>query len=196
MDTEPRTGCAIILHGPIGGGKTTTARDVAERIRRSGHRVMGILSIRVPDNEAPPSYDITDLETGRSFPHVKPREKTNADSDDWESFGNPVFTFSKKGLAEANSILTRASQDLGHGAVVFVDEYGRLESRGLGIHIGFTSVVESLRRGGLALILCRDDKVSELKSTLERSGIDNVSALEAGDPERVWKIVKRHLGTP
>ncbi len=64
--------CAVILHAPIGGGKTTTARAAAERARADGLKVMGILSIRVLDGGEYPSYDLLELDTGETMPLVKP----------------------------------------------------------------------------------------------------------------------------
>jgi hypothetical protein len=109
---------AIVLYGQVGEGKTTMALGAAKRIMGSGHRTVGVLSLRVLNDGAPPSYNILDLETGRSFPLVQPKEMTSG--EDWDSFGNSVFRFSKKGLAEANAILVKASEGLGDGVVAFV----------------------------------------------------------------------------
>lgn len=178
--------CAVILHAPIGGGKTTTAATVAERARGDGLKVAGVLSRRVPEGGAYPSYEIVDLATGVTTPLVKPAEM--AEGDDWESHGNPVYRFSKRGFYTANLALTRAAEAMDRDTVVFVDEYGRLESQGLGIHPGAVRVAEALGGGGVAVYLCRDDKVPEV-ATLLKGKADRVFTLEAGDSDALLRIV-------
>ncbi len=194
MTEAPRDTClrgnSIILYGLIGQGKTITALRIAERIRLGGGKVAGILSLRTPREGSMPSYDALDLATGRTFPLVQP--SGIAQGDDWETYGNPVFSFSKNGLREANSVLINASGKLKESTTVFVDEYGRLESSGLGIYAGFNAVVNSLSNGGLAFILCRGDKLGEVSSILEGKGV-NVLTVEVVDFETVWAKIETIL---
>jgi len=178
--------CAVILHAPIGGGKTTTAATVAERVKADGLKVAGVLSRRVLEGGEYPSYEIVDLATGVVTPLVKPAEMV--EGDDWESHGNPVYRFSKKGFYAANLALNKAAEAMERDTVVFVDEYGRLESQGMGIHAGAVSVAEALRGGGVAVYLCRDDKVPEVANLLKGKA-DRVFTLEAGDSDALLRIV-------
>jgi len=178
--------CAVILHAPIGGGKTTTAQAAAERAKANGIKVKGILSKRVLNEGGCPSYDLLELDTGETMPLVKPAEKEP--SEGWESYGNPKFVFSKRGLYSANLALDRAASEMRDGVVVFVDEYGRLESKRKGIHRGALMVAEALRRGGVAVFLCRDDKVHEVIELL-RGRTDIVFKLEAGDADALLQII-------
>ena len=179
--------CAVILYGPIGGGKTTTAFTIAERARNEGLKVMGVLSRRVIEGDTFPRYDLVDLETGNTFPLVKPAEKTQ--DEEWETHGNPVFTFSKHGFEKANLVLHHAAESLRDGGIVFVDEYGRLESKGMGIYVGVVKVAKALRFGGSAIFLCRNDKVEELKHLLNGRA-RQIFTLEAGDPEAIWRLLQ------
>jgi nucleoside-triphosphatase THEP1 len=179
--------CAVILYGPIGGGKTTTAFAIAERARSEGLKVMGVLSRRVIEGETFPRYDLVDLETGDAIPLVKPAEK--AQNEEWETHGNPVFTFSKHGFEQANLALHRAAESLRDGVIVFVDEYGRLESKGTGIYVGVVKVAKALRFGGSAVFLCRNEKVEELKALLNGKA-QRIFTLEAGDPETLWRLLQ------
>jgi nucleoside-triphosphatase THEP1 len=177
----------VILHAPIGGGKTTTAQAAAERAKADGIKVMGILSKRVLDGGEYPSYDLLELDTGETMPLVKPAEKEPGEG--WESYGNPNFVFSKRGLYSANLALDRAASEMRDGIVVFVDEYGRLESQRKGIHRGALLVAESLKRGGVAVYLCRDDKVHEIIDLL-RGRAASVFSLEAGDTDALLRIIR------
>jgi nucleoside-triphosphatase THEP1 len=179
--------CAVILHAPIGGGKTTTAQAAAERAKAYGIKVMGILSKRVLDGGEYPSYDLLELDTGETVPLVKPAEKEPGEG--WESYGNPKFVFSKRGLYSANLALDRAASEMRDGVVVFVDEYGRLESQRKGIHHGALMVAEALKRGGVAVYLCREDKVREVIDLL-RGRAAKVFNLEAGDADALLRIIR------
>jgi len=179
--------CAVILHAPIGGGKTTTAQAAAERAKADGIKVMGILSKRVLDGGEYPSYDLLELDTGETMPLVKPADKEPGEG--WESYGNQKYVFSKKGLYSANLALDRAASEMRDGVVVFVDEYGRLESQHKGIHPGALMVAEALKRGGVAVYLCRDDKVHEVINLL-RGRTTRVFNLEAGDADALLRIIR------
>ncbi len=179
--------CAVILHAPIGGGKTTTAKMAAERALADGVKVMGILSLRVIEDGKYPSYDLWELDTNEKMPLVKPAAE--ASGEGWDSFRNPVFVFSKKGLYSANLALQRAAEKMKDGVVVFVDEYGRIESQHKGIHPGAVMVAEGLKRGGVAIFLCREDKVEEV-AALVKGKASRVFNLEAGDADALLNIIR------
>jgi nucleoside-triphosphatase THEP1 len=179
--------CAVILHAPIGGGKTTTAEVAAERAKVDGLKVMGILSKRIFEGGKYPSYEIVELDTGEKAPLVKPAEMEPGKG--WESYGNPHYVFSKKGFYSANLALHRAAEELRDGVVVFVDEYGRLESQHKGIHPGAVLVANALKRGGVAIYLCREDKVHEVID-LVRGRAVRVFKLEAGDADALLRIIR------
>ena len=177
----------MILHAPIGGGKTITAQVVAERAKADGIKVMGVLSKRVLDGGEYPSYDLLELDTGKIMPLVKPADKEPGEG--WESYGNPRFMFSKKGLYSANLALDRAASEMRDGVVVFVDEYGRLESQSEGIYPGALMIAEALKRGGVAVYLCRDDKIHEVIDLL-RGTSARIFNLEAGDADALIRIIQ------
>lgn len=178
--------CAVILHAPIGGGKTRTAESAAERAKADGVKVMGILSRRVIGDGADTSYDLVELDTGETMPLVKPAGTGLAEG--WESYDNPRFVFSRKGLYSANLALHRAATEMRDGVAVFVDEWGRLESQRKGIHSGAVMVADALSRGGVAVFLCRDDKVHEV-TELVKGKAARVFTLEAGDADALLRII-------
>ncbi|HIH87987.1 TPA: hypothetical protein HA344_02110 [Candidatus Bathyarchaeota archaeon] len=179
--------CAVILHAPIGGGKTRTAEAAAERAKADGIRVMGILSRRILGDGPDPSYDLVELDTGETMPLVKPAGIEFVDG--WESFDNPRFVFSHKGLYSANLALHRAAEEMRDGVVVFVDEWGRLESQRKGIYPGAVMVADALNRGGVAVFLCRDDKVKEVIE-LVKGKASRIFTFEAGDADALLRIIR------
>ncbi len=178
--------CAVILHAPIGGGKTRTAEAAAERAKADGIKIMGILSRRILGDGPDPSYDLIELDTEETMPLVKPAGIGLAEG--WEPFGNPRFVFSRKGLYSANLALHRAATEMRDGVVVFVDEWGRLESERKGIHPGAVMVANALSRGGVAVYLCREDKVKEVND-LVKGKASRVFQLEAGDADALLRII-------
>jgi nucleoside-triphosphatase THEP1 len=178
--------CAVILYAPIGGGKTLTAMAAAERARADGLRIMGVLSRRVFEGAPDPSYEILELDTGERSPLVKSNKLSL--SEGWESYGNPRYMFLPDGFRRANLALRRAAEEMRDGVVVFVDEFGRLESGHMGIYPGAVSVAEALRRGGVAVYLCRDDKVAEVNE-LVKGKAARTFTLEAGDSDALLKII-------
>ena len=179
--------CAVILHAQIGGGKSRTAEVAAEWAKADGLKVMGIISKRASGDAADPSYDLVELDTGEVTPLVKPQGIGFAEG--WETFGNPRFIFSRKGLYCANLALHRAAEEMKDGVVVFVDEWGRLESERKGIHPGAVMVASALSKGGVAVFMCRDDKIAEV-ADLVRGKASRVFQLEAGDAEALMRIIR------
>lgn len=178
--------CAVILYAPIGGGKTRTAELAVERAKADGIKVMGILSRRIIGEDLDPSYDLDELDTGERTPLVKPAGIDFAEG--WESFDNPRFVFSRAGFYSANLALQRASTEMRDGVVVFVDEWGRLESQKKGIYSGAVMVANALSRGGIAVFLCRDDKVKEV-TDLVNGKASQVFQLAAGDADALLRII-------
>jgi nucleoside-triphosphatase THEP1 len=175
------SGCAVVIHAGIGGGKTSTARAIADILRDRGFSVRGILSMRLSSGVSE-GYDAEDLETGEVYPLV--RLTSSVESIDWETYGNPIYSFSCSGFARVNNTLRVAAEKMAPGVIVFLDEYGKLELRGEGIRPGVNAVVSSLGQGGAAVVLCRSNVVPEVEALLRRA-VNAVGIFEAGDVEAV-----------
>jgi len=175
------SGCAVVIHAGIGGGKTSTARAIADRLRNRGFTVRGILSVRLSSGISE-GYDAEDLETGEVYPLV--RLTPYGESVDWKTYGNPIYSFSSSGFKRANNALQVAAEKMAPGVVVFMDEYGKLEFRGEGIRPGVNAVVSSLGRGGAAVVLCRSTIVPDAEVLLRRA-VNDVGIFEAGNVDAV-----------
>jgi nucleoside-triphosphatase THEP1 len=172
---------AVVIHSWIGGGKTSTARIVAKALRTRGYSVKGILSIRLSCGVSD-GYNAEDLYTGEIYPLV--RLSSSVEGTDWETYGNPVYSFSHLGFIKANNALQEAANKIAPGVVVFLDEFGKLEVKGEGIRLGFNSVVSSISRGGVVVVLCRSPLVPDV-ATLLRKTANEIGIFKAGDAESV-----------
>ena len=183
--------CAILVHGPIGSGKTCTCLSLAERARAEGVTMGGILSIRVYQDERLIGYNGLDLATGAFFSLA--RLSSQVEGSDWFVFSHLRYLFSIPGFERANRILTWSAEALSRSSIVFVDEFGRLEKAGLGIYLGAAKVAKALRGGGVAVFTCRTDMVEAVEE-LVRGKAQASYRHEPGDIEALWCRVQGCIG--
>jgi nucleoside-triphosphatase THEP1 len=107
-----------ILTGDIRGGKTTMAKNVADRLIAKGKRVHGFLSVGVHENGDRTGFDLHDLENGRRFELCR-----TTNNPEWQKQG--IFYFNPDGLTAGRSILS--SFDPGTSDLLVIDEIGPLE---------------------------------------------------------------------
>ncbi len=176
---------ALIIHGPIGCGKTRRALELAEIAGLSGYRVLGLVGLRVMEGGETTGYTGMDLASGERFPLV--RLTSLAEGGDWRRLGEWKYSFSETGFRRANAILTEAAEALNEDTVVVADEYGHIELQGLGIHRGVAKVAETLKRGGCLVILCRTDKVEAVAEMLPEEAA--VLVAEADSPD-FWDALR------
>jgi len=185
--------CAIVVHGAIGSGKTNACLRLVERANREDIAVRGIVTPRLFQKGELIGYDCQEVASGRMFPLVRLRE--NLEGPDWFEFGGLKYAFSVQGFERANEILARSAQDLSRNAVVFVDEFGRLERAGLGLYEGAKRVAEGLGDGGVAVFSCHTDTV-ELVEGLVHNHARAVLRFEPGDAERLWLTIRKRTRAP
>ena len=182
--------CAIIIHGAIGSGKTCTCLRLSERAVNEGVSIRGILSPRVFEAGELIGYNGLDPASGLSFPLV--RLRTCAKGSGWSSFSNLKYAFSIEGFKRANMILKRSADTISRSTLVFVDEFGRLESIKEGIYPGALAVAKALIGGGVAVFACRTILVEEVFDLVSgRTGIIHV--YESGRLEQVWRRIRECL---
>jgi len=185
--------CAIVVHGAIGSGKTNTCLRVMERANCEGVAVRGIVTPRLFQNGELIGYDCQEVASGRTFPIVKLRE--NFQRPEWFEFGCLKYAFSVQGFETANEILARSARDLSRNAIVFVDEFGRLERAGLGLYEGAKKVAEGLGDGGTAIFSCHTDTVEAVEA-LVHNHAQAVLRFEPGDAELLWPAIKKRMHAP
>ncbi|MGD2142523.1 MAG: nucleoside-triphosphatase, partial [Candidatus Bathyarchaeota archaeon] len=86
----------IIVHGPIGAGKTLTCLELVKKARASGLLVEGIVSPRAFEEEEIIGYDCLSVATMKRFPLVRIRER--AYGKEWFTFSNIKYYFSSEGF--------------------------------------------------------------------------------------------------
>lgn len=112
-----------VVTGPPGAGKTSLVSAVAERLRRDGWQVGGIVAPAVGRGGAGAGYDVVDLRSGAREPLCRESAREGAAR-------TGRFAFAAAGLAHGQAALAAARErpcDL-----VCVDEVGPLELRGQG----------------------------------------------------------------
>jgi len=176
-------GRAIIIYGPIGSGKTLTCLRLTEILRKRGLRVLGLISPRVYEDDSLIGYDLLRVSTGERIPLCRVPEKAE---ESWLHYGRLHYAFSSKAFNWGNRVLEEEAEELDRGAVIFIDEFGRLEAKGLGLYGGAMKVAESLQRGGAAIYSCRDDLTERVEELLSgRAG--SISRHRAGDLEGILR---------
>ena len=181
--------CAIV-HGPIGIGKTKTCLDIAEKARAEGVSPRGVISPAVFSHREQIGYDCLDTFSGEATPLVRLRGL--AEGPEWFHHGNLKYSFSVPGFERANLILLRSAETMGPTSLVFVDEFGRLERAGMGLHSGAVRVADSLTPGSVAVFACRTDAVDAVKR-LVLGRAREVREFEPGDADSIWRHIQRAL---
>ena len=178
MPQESAPYTAIIIHAPIGGGKTHTSQTLVAKAKRHGIQVNGVVSPCIKSGKDTVGYDGVDVAQGESFPLVR----LDVEGDDWFSYGAMKYRFAKAGFLRANRILSRTMAERG---LVIVDEYGRMEREGEGLYPGFAALTRRLKSGVLA-VACRGDLVDHVKGQLNT---EDVYVYHADDVKAVWGII-------
>ena len=76
--------------------------------------------------------------------------------------------------------------------LVFMDEFGRLEMKGLGLYSGALRVAEALSIGGVAVFASRTDAVGAVNELVLGRARD-VKEFESGDTDSVWRYIRSVL---
>lgn len=184
---------AVLIIGAIGEGKTRACLELAERCRRGGFRVCGLVSPRVIINGRLLGYNCLDLSSREEFPLA--RLGGMVEGPDWFSFGGLRYAFSTSGFGRANSILFRSSESMNPSTIIFIDEFGRLEAAGGGLLPGIMRVVERLRGGGSAVFTCRDELQNPLRRVIGDEGVELLLHRPSG-LEEIWMTIQRFLTLP
>lgn len=165
----------LIVHGPIGSGKSNRAEQIIDRAKVNGYKVYGIISRRIMKKRETIGYDAY-------FPKTRTTQRmvykeSEVSGDIWKPLRGP-FMYNEETFQKANDELVEAAHLMDERTLVIVDEFGHLEARGYGLYPGLIKVVEALQGGGKLLILCRTDKIDTVLNLFRRE--TKVLVLEAG----------------
>ncbi len=164
----------LIVHGPIGSGKSNRAEQIANRAKVNGYRVFGVISRRVMRGRETIGYDGFYPRTEQIVKMVY--RETEVSGEEWKQLRGP-FLYNENAFKLANDSMIEAAHLMDEKTLVVVDEYGHLEVRGFGLYQGLLRVVEALRGGGKLLILCRTDKIDNVLNVFHKE--EKVLVMEA-----------------
>ena len=155
----------LIVHGPIGSGKSNRADQISDRAKVNGYNVYGVISRRVMRNKETIGYNGFFIKTKKNVPIVF--RSTEVSGVNWKPLRG-FYLYNEDAFYEANQELIEAAHLMDEKTLAVVDEYGHLEVGRLGLYPGLLKVVESLRGGGKLLILCRTDKVDNVLQLFQK----------------------------
>jgi nucleoside-triphosphatase THEP1 len=178
--------CAIILHGPVGSGKTRACLELVEKARVEGITVSGVISPRVYLDEQLIGYDCLNPASDEIFPIARLRDM--AHGSDWFAFKQLIYAFSIHGFERANEILKAAAEGLSPPSLIFVDEFGRLEKSRRGLYPGALHVSKAFEDGVVAVFACRTNLVDDVQG-LVQGRARQVLKLEPGEADTLWNHV-------
>lgn len=167
----------LIIHGPIGSGKSNRAEQIVDRARTKDYKVYGIISKRVLEGRETIGYEAYFPRTGEISPMVY---KEPPSVGIWEPLRGP-FKYNKEVFEKANDDLVEAAHLMDENILVVADEFGHLEARGFGLYPGLLKVVEALPGGGRLLIPCRTNKVDNVLRLFPSES--KVLIMEASQPD-------------
>jgi nucleoside-triphosphatase THEP1 len=148
----------LIIHGPIGSGKSNRAEQIADRAKTQGYKVYGVISKRVLKGRETIGYDAYFPNTGETRPMVYKEPPVEGV---WEQLRGP-FKYNTRTFELAIEDMIEAAHLMDERTLVVADEYGHLEARGFGLNQGIIKVIDALPGGGKLLIPCRSDKVDNV----------------------------------
>jgi nucleoside-triphosphatase THEP1 len=185
---EPRTSerlpRVVLISGPLHSGKTTLAGIVSERLRKQGYPVGGILAPGSWKNSVRNGFDLTMLHTGRTIILAERQSTPSQDSPD-----TGPFRFDESALADGRAAL---HPDIcGDARVIFIDEIGKLELKGL----GWASCLQPLLElpDKLHIWIVRETLVERVCSTWNIHPLLVVDATESTAEKTLMDIVWRTL---
>jgi nucleoside-triphosphatase THEP1 len=152
-ESSQRGGVFAIVGAPR-SGKTSTALEIAERLRRAGREVGGILQPAVVDGGRSVAYRVRDLATGEERTLARHRRHTHP--------GEICFVFDDDVWQWAADRIRDRERRLD---LVVVDELGRLEARGEGHMPGLVSEAAGGERT-VRLVVVREEFAGNIESRI------------------------------
>lgn len=163
------------ITGAVHAGKTTAARALISALRARGMTCCGVLSRARLIGGRCIGYDIEDISTSETRPLARAvEENLNFDIKCDVFFGGALrigrYVFDAEAFASGERCIGAAPPQ----SVVFVDEMGRLERRGLGLARAAQAAAERRDLAGVVWVL-RQDSAAHWQSAYRRLRIAAVA---------------------
>jgi len=166
----------ILWTGPKHSGKTTSAADLAKKVKSKGFRVAGLLAPSIYTNGQLTGFDAVNIKTGDQIKLTEKKQTIGS-----TSVGG--FTFSKTGLKFGSNALD--AKLIKSADLIIVDEFGPLELNGNGWRKNVDSILSGTN--ALLVLVVRDqitDKVKKLYKALTCIQLDAVK------PNSITKVIE------
>ena len=166
----------ILWTGPRHSGKTTSAADLAKKVKNKGFSVSGLLAPSIYTNGQLTGFDAVNISSGERIQLSQRKQAT-------ESNSVGEFTFSKEGLKFGSNALDSTSAR--SADLIIIDEFGPLELTGGGWRKNTDSILSDTK--ALLVLVVRDEIINKVKKLYETS---NCIQLEAVKEDSIRKIVE------
>ncbi len=174
----------VLISGPLHSGKTSLASRISQRLHNQGYRVSGILAPGSWKNGVRTGFDLNVLQTGKTFflaercsmpPHHSP---------------NTVpFRFDEAAInAGRDALHPDICRDFD---VIFVDEVGRLELKGLGWAPCLQPLLDLPDK--LHIWIVRETLVESVCEIWNIRPLSVVNAARPDAEDTLWQICRRTL---
>jgi len=150
----------ILVTGNVGSGKTRACSQIIAGVKAEGYEIGGILSPRLMESGATVGYDVIDLKSGerREFLRTQPPGKRRIGR----------FYLRSGGMDFAGAAISRGVDE---ADIVFIDEVGRMELKGLGLADSVEKVLSSRLQG---VYLVRKAFIKSFRESFSVSQYDEV----------------------
>lgn len=165
----------IVIRGEIGSGKTTLASGLAGKLKDSGVKVSGILTLKRIGPQGVEGYDVMDISSGRKLPFLSLAGSDTSEESD--RIGR--FIIHKEGLNLGLEVLASAVSE--SSQVIIIDEAGKLELEGRGWDRVIKNIVD--RHKGILVLVVRKQYSENIIQKFNPGSVRIFEAEQAEIPE-------------
>ena len=150
----------ILVIGDVGAGKTRACSRAIAEVETEGYEIGGVLSPRLLEAGVTVGYDVVDLKTGERTEFLRSKPPGE------RKIGR--FYLRSGGMEFASAAISRGVDE---ADLVFLDEVGRMELKGLGLAESVEKVLASRSQG---VYLLRRAFINRFRESFAVSQYDEV----------------------
>ena len=166
----------ILWTGPRHSGKTTSAADLAQKVKSEGFQIAGLLAPSIYTNGRLTGFEAVNIATGGRVPLAE-RKQTKQTAEVGE------FTFSEVGLKFGSNVLDPIS--VKSADLIIIDEFGPWELAGNGWRKNVDSILSGTN--ALLVLVIRDQIIDKVKKLYESF---NFIQLNAANEDAAAKVIE------